>query len=248
MKKILLLTIIAILSFSAFGQRKFENLTLSLTALKSEVLPLEPIPFKLMLTNNTGASVTVDGSLSFKTASVGLEIKKPNGKIVTPTQLSNVSGRTIFLPKDISAGEAMESTQVFDFMSQAYFDKAGEYQVRASYKNGAGKLIKSEWVNLTIAEPRGMDKAAYELLSKKVSRTYSPFTSWETEDLEEFVLQHPGTTYANYARYRLGERYFERDKEKAEAQFRQIQDSNFIYFQDVSEKLKKLEQQLKKEN
>src|SRR5438552_19208453 len=96
-KNVLLLTIIAILSFGASGQ-KFENLTFSLTALKSEVLPLEPIPFKLMLTNNTGAPVTVNGSLSFNTASVGLEIKKPNGKIVAPSQLSHDRVRTIFLP------------------------------------------------------------------------------------------------------------------------------------------------------
>src|SRR5258708_31960163 len=133
-KNLLPLLIITILGIGVYGQNKsFDELTFNLDTPKPQVLPLEPIPFTLTLANNTNAPVTVDGSLSFNTASVGLEIKKPNGKIVTPTQLSNVRGRTIFLPKEIPVGEGMESTQVFDFMSQAYFDKAGEYQVRASY-------------------------------------------------------------------------------------------------------------------
>src|SRR5438105_3631351 len=103
-KNVLLLTIIAILSFGASGQ-KFENLTFSLTALKSEVLPLEPIPFILTLANNTDAPVTVETALSFKWGGLRLEIKKPNGKVIVPTQNTYVAGRMIILPKDIAPGE-----------------------------------------------------------------------------------------------------------------------------------------------
>jgi hypothetical protein len=248
-KNVLLLTIIAILSFSAFGQNKtFNELTFGLTALKPQVLPLEPIPFELTLTNNTDEAVTVETTLSFSGGSVSLEIKSPNGKNVAPSQASYLNGRVLIFPKVLSSGEKMESTQVFGFRIQDYFGGVGDYRVRATLNNKDGKKVRSDWVNLTITEPVGMEKGAYEYLSKKLKKhpnNYMPYVTWMPDELEEFVLKHPGTTYANYARYSLGEYYYEQDKEKAEEQFRQIQDSNFIYAQEVSEKLKKLESQKK---
>ena len=246
MKNTILLLIITVLSFSAFGQDKgkFEDLTVSLTVLKSEVLPIEPIAFKVIVANNSQLPITITSGLSFSTSSVGLEIKKPDGKTVVPTQLSHVRARIIFSPKDLKSGEDMESTEVFDFKTQTYFGKPGQYQVRAIYKSD-GKQIYSDWINLTLTDPVGTDKAAYDFLSKKMQKTYSPFTSWNTEELEEFLLNFAGSGYANHVHYRLGERYFEKEKDKSEEQFRAISDGTFVYADQVSERLKKLESQKK---
>lgn len=250
---LLLSALIGVFALSAYGQKKpFDDLTLNLTALKSQVLPLEPIPFQLTLSNNTDSPITIETALSFSWGGLRLEIKKPNGKVVAPTQNTSGAGRMFIFPKDILPGEKIESTtQDFEFKIQDYFGRVGEYQIRATLNNKDGKKVTSEWVDVTVEEPTLTDKAAYEYLKRKLDKhpqNFLPFTAWGTEELEEFVLQHPGTRYANYARYRLGERYFERDKEKAQEQFRQIQDPNFFYAQDVSEKLKKLEQQLKEKD
>src|SRR5687768_10801013 len=98
-KNVLLLFIITILGAAASGQNaggNFEDLTLTLIATKSEVLPLEPIAFKVTVTNDTQTPIKIDGGLSFSTSSVGMEIKKPSGKKVTLSQLSHGRTRTIF--------------------------------------------------------------------------------------------------------------------------------------------------------
>lgn len=247
-KNVLVLFVITILGGAAFGQEgrgKFEDLTLTLVAAKGEVLPLEPIVFEVAVRNDSQRPIRVDGGLSFNTSSVGLEIKKPNGKTVTPSGLSHFRTRTIFRPRDLATGDSMESSEIFDFKTQTYFGTPGRYQVRATYKNGAGKRIFSEWADLTLIEPVGTEKAAYDFLYKKMQGTYFPFTAWKDEELEDFVLNYPGTGYANHARYRLGEGYFEREKEKAEEHFRAITDSTFVYAGQVNAKLKKLEERKK---
>jgi hypothetical protein len=208
---------------------------------------LEPIAFKVAVTNNSQTPIKVDGGLSFSTSLVGMEIKNPNGKTVTTNQLSHVRARTIFRPKDLATGDRMESSEVFDFKTQTYFGTPGRYQVRATYKNGAGKRIFSEWVDVTLIEPVGNEKAAYDFLYGKMRNTSNPFTSWSTDELEEFVLNYAGTGYSNHARFQLGERYFEREKEQAEEHFRAITDSTFVYSEQVRERLRKLEDQ-KKQN
>lgn len=247
MKKNFFLLLILLLGSSAFGQKNsFDALTLNLTALKSQVLPLEPIPFGLALENKTDAPITMETSLSFAGGAVSFEVKKPDGKVIVPTQNTFASGRTIIFPKDILPGEKMESTQSFEFKIQDYFGAVGEYKVRATLSNKDGKAVRSKWVNISVDEPTLTDKTAYEYLKKKLDKhaqNFLPFTAWNSEELEEFALQNPGTTYANYARYTLGRRYFDYEKERAEQQFRQIQDPNFIYAREVSEKLKKLEQE-----
>jgi hypothetical protein len=247
-KNVLVLFIMAILSAAAFGQDvkgNFEDLTLTLIAAKSEVLPLVPIDFKVAVTNNSRTPIKVDGRLSFSTSSVGMEIKKPNGKTVTPNGLSHVRARSIFFPKDLAAGESMESSEVFDFKTQTYFGTPGRYQVRVSYKNGGGQKIFSDWIEVTLIEPLGTEKAAYDFLYKKMQKTHFPFTYWSTEELEDFVLKYAGTGYSNYARYTLGEHYFDHERDKAEEQFRAITDSTFVYAEQVNAKLKKLENQKK---
>jgi hypothetical protein len=251
MKKNFLLLLILLLASSTFGQKNsFDALTLNLTALKSQVLPLEPVPFGLTLENKTDATINMETSLSFAGGGIRLEIKKPDGKVVVPPQNTFVSGRTIIFPKDVLPGEKMESTQSFEFKIQDYFGTAGAYKVRATLSNKDGKTVRSEWVGITVEEPTLTDKTAYEYLKKKLdghAQNFLPFTAWNSEELEEFALQNPGTTYTNYARYTLGRRYFDYEKERAEREFRQIQDPNFFYAREVGEKLKKLEQEKNKD-
>jgi hypothetical protein len=251
-KCILLLTILLVFVAGTFGQNKFGKLTFELSALKTTVLLLEPIPFKLTVTNNTDAPVTVHHGLSFSTGTVSLEIRPPNGKTVTPAQLSYLQGRTFSIPKELASAESVEANEVFEFKLQNYFGKPGEYQVRATFHDKVGKSIRSGWTPLTVKAPTGMDLDAFEYISKKSERNPGngmPFTSWKTDELEEFVMLHPRTTYANFARYGLGLLYESwRENDKAEAHFRQIEDSTFVHALDVKERLKKLEQQKNKTN
>jgi hypothetical protein len=243
-KSILLLTLFLLFNFSALAQNRFEELTFAFDVLKTKVLPLEPIPFRLTVKNNTGAPATVDTALSFSTNSVTLEIKKPNGKTVAPTQLSYLLGRSISFPKELAPADSIDVNQVFDFKLQTYFGKPGEYQVRATFRNKAGKSIRSGWVPLTVEEPTGTELSAFEYISKKSQRDPGGmlFTSWKPEDLEQLILLHPRSPYADYARYGLGLLYESwQENDKAEGHFRQIQDSTFVHTEDVKERLKKLE-------
>jgi hypothetical protein len=249
-KNLLLLLIVTILGAGVYGQNKsFDELTLNLATLKPQVLPLEPIPFTLTLTNNTNAPVTVETALSFAWGGVRLEIKKPNGTVVVPPQNTYVTGRMIIVPKDLRPDEKLVSTEVFGFKIQDYFGQVGRYQVRATLYNRDGKTVRSGWVTINVEEPTSTDKIGYDYLKKKLDKhsdNASPFNTWDTDELEEFVLQHPGTTYADYARYTLGNRYFERDKEKAETHLRQIH-GDFVFAEDVDKTLKLIESR-KQEN
>jgi hypothetical protein len=197
-KNLLLLLILTILGGSVYGQNKsFDELAFNIAALKPRVLPLEPISFTLTLANNTSAPVTVETALSFKWGGVRLEIRKPNGKVIVPTQNSYLMGRTIILPRDIHPGEKLESAEVFGFKIQNYFGQVGEYQVRATLNNKDGKAVRSGWVTINVEEPTSSDKIAYDDLKKKLDKhrdNFAPFVTWDSDELEEFVLQHPGTS------------------------------------------------------
>lgn len=226
-------------------------MTLSLTPLKSKVLQMEPVPFRVALVNNTEAPIAAAVSINFSSRSVKLEIMKPNGKVVVPEGLSGMNVRVFpqLFPREIAPGNRIETTQLFDTGHFQFFSKAGEYQVRASVTNSDGKEVYSEWMSLTIAEPVFLDKEAYEYLLKQMEKRpddFVPFNKWGVEDMEEFVRQFPTTAYADYVRYVLGRNFFEKEKVKSENYFRAI-DKDFVFADEIKHNLKKLEGQKKNE-
>jgi hypothetical protein len=257
MKKSCLILFIAItvLCVSGFGQsRSFSDLTLDLAPHKPTVLQMEPIPFRIALVNNTDAPVPgVAVSIYFNSRAVKLEIRQPNGKVVVPEGLSGLHARIFpeLFPRELEPGGKIEATQVFDTGHYLFFGKAGEYQVRASVTNGDRRVVQSDWMNLTVAKPVGLEKDAYNYLltnMKKRPDNYVPFNKWSIDEMEEFVLQYPGTVYSDYVRYALVGWYFDRDKVRTESHLRQINEKDFVYARDVSSKLKKLEEQKKNQD
>lgn len=252
MKTILFLLIVALFVGSDLGQNKsLEDLTLKLVVLKSKVLPMEPLAFELSLENRTISPVPFDSCFSL--SSVSLEIKKPDGKVVTPSQVSFVSrgyhcGR--ILGPNLMPGTKRKTAELYGFEHYKYFSKPGEYKVRAVIKSGE-MAVSSEWFDITVVEPMGTDKHAYEYLAKNMQdnpKEFMPFTLWQTKESrdvrEEFVMNYPSTVYADYVRYELGRGFFEKEKMKSVSYFRAI-DKGFVYAEDVAEQIEMLESQLK---
>lgn len=252
---LLLLVLVAVFGLTTYGQnRSFNELSFNLSVLKSEVVPLEPISLKLTLENRTDKPITVDTSLLFSVHSVTLEIKQPGGKIIKPSQLSSLNSRVFVQPKDIPSGDKMESSQLFGFHLNEYMGQVGEYKIRASFRNKEDKMVRSNWVSVTVAEPAMTDASAYQYITEKTKTGGSDFQlgafyEWSPEEMEAFLMRFPETTYAIYVQYSLGECYFEKEKARAAEHFRALINApNFIFANEVNEKLKKLDQQLKGEN
>jgi hypothetical protein len=251
-KNTLLFTFVLLLSANVFGQQakgSFDALTLRLTALKANVVQMEPIPFKLELVNNTEIPVAGVGvSIDFASRSTKLEIKQPNGKIRTPGGLSSkISGMPLahLVPREIAPGDKIETRDVYNSGHWNFLGKPGEYQIRASITNFDDKTVYSDWVKVTVSEPVSFEKAAYDYLMKRMNEhpPFAPFNNSTIDELEEFVAQYPGTIYADYFRYSLYQGYREKDKVKAENHLRAIQDKNFFYAKEISDDLKWLEGQ-----
>lgn len=246
-KRILLLTIIGLLGFATIGQtaqeKSFNDLTFKFTAVRSQVLPLEPIAFKVGLENNTDVPISVETNFSFSAGYISLEVKTPDGKINKVTHLSPLSGQFVLVSEEFKPGNKRERNEILSARVHEIFAEPGEYQIRATLKNNDGKALRSPWTSVSVAQLSEIDRNAYTQIRSRIDKDSLEsisFAKWTPDELEEFIILNADTRYADYARFTLGVRHEKSQPDKAEMHLRKVR-KDFVNYRIVKDMLDNLE-------
>ena len=246
-KRILLLTIIGLFWIVTIGQtaqvKSFNDLTFTFTAVRSQVLPLEPIAFKVGLENNTEVPVTVETNFSFSAGYISLEVKTPDGRINNVTRLSPLSGQFVLVSEEFRPGNKRERNEILSARVHEIFAEPGEYQIRATLQNNDGKALRSPWTSVTVAQLSESDRNAYTQILSRIDKDALEsisFAKWTPDELEEFIILNADTRYADYARFTLGVRHEKSQPDRAEMHLRKIR-TDFVNYRIVSDILDNIE-------
>lgn len=129
---------------------------------------------------------------------------------------------------------------------QTFFSKPGNYQIQFSYR-----AVQSNIINITIEEPTGINKEAFDFLSKYENPL---LFRWIFEkdngiaQLETFVNKYGESVYGESAAYTLGVVYLDRKPDKAKVVFEKLKDSkNQRVAKDAKTNLRNVEANLEEE-
>jgi hypothetical protein len=233
----LLLAIICFLYTPVMAQEPndFEQLTLEIATEKREVLPMEPIPITITLSNDTAKGITGHpliepgaGFLSiyvaagdqpfrrFPTADWPLLSFGNETRILEHGFQRSVSGYVFYAhPANLDK----------ERHGQYLFESPGTYRIKAILKDLKGQeQIESNILSIKVKQPTGKDAAAYEFLKNlrneqdkdvyygnflltSFGRSIIPRTQKVLDKKEEFISQFPNCRYARYIYYSLGDNY-----------------------------------------
>ncbi len=163
------------------------------------------------LTANTGTPIR------FPKTDKGYENVFPSDGTLQPLSESSNGGRLVLYDKEV----AIERVEEF-------FPESGNYEIRF-FLSGISKELASNSINLTIEEPTGINKDAFDFLNKHKDG-FSFNWVYEEKDginaLKTFVERFSQSVYGETAIRRLGLYYFNRDEQdKAQAEFEKLKSS-----------------------
>ena len=231
------------------GQSKtafdFSDLSFEIAVLnKSGFVRLEPIPMSLMLSNKTNQPILGHGALKFSDNLVKLYVAEEGGEYAEVPELAAFPKEISVKPWEIKPGNSVRVNQLISLNLDKVFRKAGNYQVFAQLTDPNSKQqIKSNTVSISVLEPDGMDRQAFEFLRKNF-KSADPLSGRDVsgnpqaqELLERFARIFEKTAYGDYAAFVLGELYFAQDDhKKASEQFNKLAAKDAFVFADKAKK------------
>jgi hypothetical protein len=210
--------IAAPLSAGAQVAGPFTDLTLRVRASDAPVLPMEAVPLRIELSNDTPRPVLGHENILPTSRILDLYLARPQegfrciGLATLP--IVSVSGLRLrplrpgyFKAKTVPLwwGEFDGGPQV------AFFASPGEYRVKAVLHSVVGEeSIESNVVTINVVEPGPRDAAAWEFIRRRTEETQRFFFKTASipgqgvGELEAFIEQFPDSRYTAYARYTLG--------------------------------------------
>jgi hypothetical protein len=229
----------------------FNSLSLTIELSKNTFVPLEPIPIKFTLKNNTNAIITTHGNFDFNSNYVKFTLTNPDGSMSNIEKLSLFNCRCITKDGHLPPGEMIEAQRLLDFDLQRYFDRAGTYKIKATFGNLDGsRSIESGWITFSISQPTGNDLAAYEFLKKQKNLTtfLSDYDQESFPNQKAFLGSFPDSAYTDYVRFLVSGYYlFEKNYNAAQEQLLKLKENkNFVYSDKVNDQLKEISDQLSK--
>jgi len=215
--------------------RGFEDLTLEISTALEEVLPMEPMPISITLSNRTASAIRGhtqidpgigltkiyaakgDGSFAeFKSSDWPLLTAIGVEEVINPGFRKSVSGYLFYAHPD-PMGKRKRG--------QYLFEAPGVRQIKATLVDFAGEAtIESNVLTIRVKEPIGPDAPAYEFLrsigqARTANLPYGDFllttfgrsmtseSQRVREEKEEFISRFPDSQYAKYVYYSLGDDY-----------------------------------------
>lgn len=218
----------------------FENMTFQVVLDKDTYILMEPAYVKLKFSNQTQKPQTTYPP--FFPSDTAIRVNS-DGKVREFTFAFVSFGKpNPFFPIVYQPGAVYE--EVLNLNTNGFFPVPGNYQVQFVLGGAAGaKTISSNIINVTITEPLGLDKEAYEFLKKYEKSNI--FLGWihvapgeksMIPTLEEFVFHYSQTPYGDLAIYHLGRKYQSKgDLDKAMAEFEKLKFSNKKYIADLAD-------------
>lgn len=247
-----------VLSFVVTGQQNnqtetlpFSNLTFVVTPKRDAFLPMEPIVLNLSLSNNTNSPILGHTNIDFNSSFVDLYVSNQQGDRIKIGSLGTViRGREPIEEKPIPPNYRVEVTDVFYTLNK-YFPDDGTYTVEFVLRGTkSGQEVKAAPFTISIIEPTGRDRAAYNLLK---TRRVRPFffdgegsANPETfKHFENIANQFGDTNYGDYATWVLANTYrFRGDKVKAKQMVKRLLlRPDFVFKEKVKKFLKELEEE-----
>jgi hypothetical protein len=202
---------------------------------KEKYLPCEPMfaEFKAKL------PVTDEEPLFLHETTISVSFEDQAKKVVglgvnfeTPQRLPKVVDPLVILNKSANEDEITTYQRKVSIDAvNGLFRKAGKYQIQfILYSlNAPNNEITSNLIEITIEEPTGINKEAFEFISKYNGVTTFNWV-WEEKNgialLEEFVAKYAQSIYGEKAILYLGNIYKAKDQlEKAQIEFEKIKSS-----------------------
>jgi hypothetical protein len=247
-----------VISLVIFGQQNsqnntkpFSDLTFVVSPERDTFLPMEPIVLNLSLSNNTNSPILGHTDIDFDSAFVDLYISTQQGYRIKIGSLSIVSkNRRPIEEKPIPPNYRVEVKDVFYTLNR-YFPDNGTYTFEFVLRGIKSELeVKAAPFSISIVEPTGRDRAAYNLLKTKRVRPFF-FAGDDNGDTEMFkhfenlANQFGDTGYGDYATWVLANKYrFRNDKLKAKQMLRRLLlRPNFVFIEKVKKLLEELEEE-----
>lgn len=199
---------------------------------KTEYLQLEPISIRCKFTNETDKPQTTIIPSFLKESWIEVD---SNGKSKQFDRLSIFTGLLRREPITFDPGSGFGEEITLETSLGEFFPEPGTYNIRLIIAGLEGKLIRSNTVQLTIVEPKGIDKKAFDFIKQnKVHERHPILAIWNDDVklengktlLEEFVSSYGGSIYGEYAIYHLGNYYFAKGEyEKAKIELAKLRNS-----------------------
>lgn len=196
---------------------------------RPEYLQLEPVGVKCGFSNETDKPITTLIP-SFLNES-RLEVNS-GGESRQFNSLSIFSGLLRRSPVTFAPGTSAEENITLEKGLDEIFPAPGTYTIRLALPGSEGNLIWSNPVKITILEPAGIDKEAFNFIQRNKShRRYPVLFLWNDDIkneagqtlLEEFVSKYSASIYGESAIYQLGNYYFRRNEyEKARTELKKL--------------------------
>jgi len=224
----------------------FEQLTLEIGTAKRKLLPMEPVPITITLSNETNKAIR--GHFMINPGAGYLEIYVAKAEEVFETFRSanwliraSEGARTSVLEpgfhKSISTYLYYAHPANLEKKHHGRYvtETPGIYRIKATLKDVSGKNeIESNVLTIEAKKPKGDDAAAYEYVRSLMEikdkdvyygnfllRDFEPVRHVRTQKVldkkEEFLSRFPKSRYARYVRYSLG-RTYRREKEEEQYQ------------------------------
>ena len=200
----------------------FENMSFQVMLDKDTYILLEPLYATFRFSNQTQEPQTTFPPVFLR--HVGLRINF-GGEIREFYELSPNMSMPFPLPAEFRPGLVYEESKILSAALCLWFPEPGNYQIQFVLfsADGRKKSISSDPIELTIADPQGVEKEAYEFLNKH--EKYSGLFSWVHVEknkrplLEEFVDKFSQTPYGELAILHLGMAYLlDNELEKAQTE------------------------------
>jgi hypothetical protein len=231
MRKIIALFVLLTLSSFIFGQSlsfnlqeksDFEKLTFEVKLNKPICLPFEPLFVKFKVSNKTDKPIVAEQPRFLLHSTI--KVITPDSETIETGNLSLNSGGGPNLPGakfELQSYQSYEEKNVLA-IDPKIFAKSGNYKLQF-FLSG----LKSNIVEVEIVSPQGINKEAFEFISEHGKDIWFGKILQEKNGsslLKTFVEQYSESDYGEYAITSLGKYYlfFEKDLDKAEAEFEKI--------------------------
>ena len=246
------------LSLNVQGQNNQKYVSLSqlkweVTPSKDSYIPLEPIQINFRLTNETQKATRNE-----EVFTITVEIVH-DGETNRKPQLFGGTEKRISIYNGVKAGETVEKSILLDFNLAKLFPEYGTYILKFFIQIGTleneGLEFAVEPFTLTIREPVGVDKEAYDYIInyyKSPPVSLLSFIDYEkgTKILGGFIDRYSTSVYGDYAIFNLAKlRFYNKQYTLAEELFTLLKDrENFVLLPQVKDFLYQTNEKLRSRN
>jgi hypothetical protein len=219
----------------------FDELNLEISMRAAELLPFEPVPIAVALTNETANPINGHSIIEPGGGYLEIYVAKGEGafegfRTADWAHLDSIRGTEVLRPGFQQTAEGYlcyaHGRKFAEDPGQYLLGSPGTFRIKAVLKEREGeRRVESNVLTVRAVEPAGEDAAAYELIEtlrkkqdrgiyygnfllRSFGRNLSDEDQKQLDKKEEFLSMFPTSRYARYVEYSLGQTYSVSDDEQ----------------------------------